>query len=43
MVMTTWLYKKIFLVQSHCEHHMAPIIGKGTCCLHSKRKGCWLK
>ena len=23
-----WLFKKIFLVQSHCEHHMAPIIGK---------------
>ena len=24
----TWLSKKIFQVQSHCEHHMAPIVGK---------------
>ena len=23
----TWLYKKIFQLQSHCEHHMAAIIG----------------
>ena len=23
----TWLFKKNISVQSHCEHHMAPIVG----------------
>ena len=25
--MTTWLYEKNISIQSHCEHHMAPITG----------------
>ena len=30
--------QKNISVQSHCEHHMAPIIGVSACCLHTKQK-----